>query len=65
MCLPEQLLELVHLRPDDVDPTVAHAPVRSQGKRPAAEHEHVIVRPETRSVEQGHVHFAGGAHRAI
>ena len=57
MCLAEQLLELVHLRPDDVDPAVPHALVRSQRQRLAVEHEHVVIRLQARGVEQRLLHF--------
>ena len=59
MRLHEQLLELVHLRPDDVDPAVADPLVRSQRERPAAQDEDVLLRLQLDCVEQRLLHVRG------
>src|SRR4051812_44022379 len=51
MGLSEQLLELVHLRPDDVDPPVAHALVRSERQRTASQDQHVLPRLQVNGIE--------------
>ena len=62
MRFPEQLLELVDLRPHDVDPAVADPFVRSKRERAAPEHEHILRRLQARGVEQ-RLFQAGATHR--
>ena len=56
MCLSQQLLELVDLRPDDVDPPVAHPLVRSERERTAPEDEDVFRRLQLNGIEQRLLH---------
>ena len=62
MRLLQELLELVDLRPHDVDPAVADPLVRVQRERPAAQHEDVLLSLQAHSIEQRQLHL-GRAHR--